>query len=60
MKRTKPLPIPQKEFGFAKDTFNLIQDWTADGVRLARELAEVQQARQLAEAAHVRLFPTED
>lgn len=60
MKRLKPLPVPQKEFGFTKDVFNLVQDWTADGERLARELAETEQARQLAEAGQARLFSTED
>lgn len=60
MKRTKPLLVPQNEFGFAQETFNLIQDWTNDGEWLLRELAETEQARRLAEAAQVRLFPRED
>ncbi|NDF00668.1 MAG: hypothetical protein EB034_20715 [Verrucomicrobia bacterium] len=60
MKRTKPLPVPQKEFGFTPNTFNLIQDWTNDGERLVRELAETEQARRLADTAQARLFPSED
>lgn len=51
MKGTKALPVPQKEFGFAKDVLNLISDWTTDGERLARELAEAERARQRAETA---------
>ena len=60
MKQTKPLPIPQKEFSFAKDVFNLFQEWTTDGERLAREAAEAELARQRVEATQVRLFPTEN
>lgn len=57
MKRTtRRLPIPQHEFGFAPDTFNLIQDTATDGERIARERAESERARQLAEQAQARLF----
>lgn len=60
MKHTKALPVPQKEFGFTKDVFNLFQEWTTDGERLARELAEAERARQRAEAIQAQLFPIED
>jgi hypothetical protein len=54
--RRRLLPIPQHEFGFTPDTFNLIQDTGFDGDRLARELAEAQAARHRAEQAQARLF----
>jgi hypothetical protein len=57
MKRnTRRLPIPQHEFGFVPDTFTLIQDTALDGQRLARERAEADRARSLAEAAQAALF----
>lgn len=56
MKQNQPLPIPQKEFGFAKDVFNLFHDWTSDGERIERERAEAEQARQRAVAAQAPLF----
>ena len=56
MKRTKAWPVPQKEFGFAKDVFNLFHEWTSDGERLKREQTEAQQARQRAAAAQAPLF----
>ena len=54
--RKRPLPIPQHEFGFTPDTFNLFQDTGLDGDRLARELAEAEAARHRAEQAQARLF----
>jgi hypothetical protein len=57
MKRIKHrLPIPQHEFGFAPDTFNLFQQSTLDGDRLARERAQADEARRLANTAQARLF----
>ena len=57
MKRSKRrLPIPQHEFGFAPDAFNLIQDTGLDGDRLAREREEAQRARHLADKAQTVLF----
>jgi len=57
MKRSKRrLPIPQHEFGFAPDCFNLIQDMGIDGDRIAREREEAERARRLAEAAQAPLF----
>ena len=59
MKRSKRLPIPQNEFGFAPNTFNLFGDCTSDGERIAREREQAEETRQLAEAAQTALFPTE-
>jgi hypothetical protein len=57
MKRNRRrLPIPQHEFGFVPDTFTLIQDTGLDGERLARERADADRARSLAEAAQAALF----
>jgi hypothetical protein len=56
MKRAKAPAIPQKEFGFAKDTFNLFQESTVDGERIARERKEAEKDRQIAEAAQCALF----
>ena len=54
------LPIPQHEFGFTPDTFCLMQDTGADGERLARERAELEKARRLADAAQNLLFHHKD
>ena len=60
MKRNRRrLPVPQHEFGFTPDTFNLIQETGVDGDRIARESAEADRARRLAEAAQVVLFATQ-
>jgi hypothetical protein len=57
MKRIKHrLPIPQHEFGFVPDTFNMFQQTTQDGDRLARERAQADEARRHAETAQARLF----
>ena len=61
MKPIKSMSIPQKEFGFAKDMFNLFHEWTSDGERLERERAETEveaaAARKRADAAQASLFP---
>jgi hypothetical protein len=57
MKRTRLLPVPQKEFPFAAEVFNLFSDWTLDGARLVREQAALDAARRQAEAAQAPLFP---
>jgi len=45
MKRNKRrLPLPQHEFGFTPDTFNLFAEVSLDGDRIARERAEAAQA----------------
>jgi hypothetical protein len=49
-------PIPQHEFGFTPDAFNLFPEATLDGDRIARERAETECARQAAAAAQPRLF----
>ncbi len=56
--RTKKhsLPIPQHEFGFAPDTFNLHQETTFDGDRIACERDAAEQARRQADTAQTRLF----
>ena len=54
--RRRPLPIPQNEFGFAPDTFNLFAESGLDGERITREQSEAQHRRQLADAAQHRLF----
>ena len=57
MRRTRRrLPVPQHEFGFTAATFNLFQETTLDGERVARELAEAEDARRRARAAQAGLF----
>ena len=56
MKCRRPLPIPQYEFGFTPDTFRLFSESTLDGERIARERAEAEKARRLADSAQSRLF----
>jgi hypothetical protein len=57
MKRsTRRLPIPQHEFGFAPNAFNLIAETGLDGERLAHEREEAQRARHLADKAQPVLF----
>lgn len=59
MKRNRRrLPVPQHEFGFTPDTFNLISETGLDGERITRERGEADHARRLAEAAQAALFPT--
>jgi hypothetical protein len=59
MKRSRRrLPVPQHEFGFTPDTFNLIQEIGIDGDRINRERAEADRARRHGEAAQVPLFAT--
>ena len=56
MKRNRRrLPIPQHEFGFSPQVFNLIQDQAVDGWRISRERAEVEKARRRAEAAQTEI-----
>ena len=50
------MPIPQWEFGFSADTFNLMQETGIDGERIARERREAEQDRELANAAQEKLF----
>jgi hypothetical protein len=61
MKRNRRrLPVPQHEFGFAPDTFNLIVETGLDGDRIIRERTETNHARRLAEAAQAALFTTKE
>jgi hypothetical protein len=50
------LPIPQWEFGFTPDTFNLVVETGVDGERIARECEQAKKARQLAEKAQAPLL----
>ena len=50
------LPVPQHEFGFTPDTFNLFTESAPDGERITREHAEAQQRRRAADAAQAALF----
>jgi hypothetical protein len=60
MKRTRRrLPVPQNECGFTPDTFNLFQDGTNDGERIAREREQAVKSRQLADMAQTALFQME-
>ena len=45
----RPLHIPQYEFGFAVDSFNLFGQSALDGERIARELAQAHADREAAE-----------
>ena len=56
MRRRRPLPIPQHEFSFSADTFTLFAETGVDGERIAREHAELDQARRAADAAQASLF----
>ena len=57
MKRNRRrLPIPQHEFLFAAETYRLTCETTLDGERLARERAEAERARTMAEKAQAALF----
>jgi hypothetical protein len=56
MRRRKHLSIPQHEFGFAVETFNLIQETGLDGARIAREQAEIANAREEAKAAQGQIL----
>ena len=59
MKRNRRrLPVPQHEFGFTPDTFNLIAETGLDGERITRERGEAEQARHHAETAQAALFIT--
>jgi hypothetical protein len=50
------LPIPQWEFGFAPETFNLILETGIDFARVAREREAAELAKEQADAAQARLF----
>ena len=57
MRRSKkPMPIPQWEFGFTAEAFNLTCEVSADGERITRERAECEQAKRQAEEKQIRLF----
>jgi hypothetical protein len=61
MKRSKRrLPIPQWEFGFTPDTFNLMIETAVDGERIIRERNEAERARRVAEQAQPALPMTDE
>jgi hypothetical protein len=61
MKRSKRrLPVPQHEFFFAPQAFNLFTEERLDGERIIRERAEADRARRAAEAAQARLFTSQN
>ena len=55
-KNKRRLPLPQHEFGFSPDTFNLFAEVSRDGERITREQAEAQQRRREAAAAQAAFF----
>jgi hypothetical protein len=55
-KSHKRLPIPQWEFAFAPDTFNLIVETGIDGERITQERKQMEKQRQIAEKAQSSLF----
>ena len=55
MRRHKRLPIPQHEFGFTPQAFNLIQDTALDGWRVTHERQTSEEARRQAEAAQPQI-----
>ena len=61
MKRTKRrLPLPQHEFGFAPDTFNLFAEVSLDGEHITREQAEAAERRRAADAAQAAFFTSKE
>ena len=56
MKRHKRLPIPQHEFGFTPEAFNLIQEISMDGARLSRERADLATAHHHATRAQTEIL----
>jgi hypothetical protein len=57
MKRSRRrLPVPQHEFGFTPDTFNLFAESAVDGERITRDQAEAEEKRRAAESAQTALF----
>jgi len=61
MKRNRRrLPVPQHEFSFAPQVYNLFTETTQDGDRIARERADADRARRAAESAQARLFASQN
>jgi hypothetical protein len=59
-KNKRRLPLPQHEFGFTPDTFNLFAELSLDGDRIAREQTEADKRRREAEAAQAAFFTTKE
>jgi hypothetical protein len=61
MKRNRRrLPVPQHEFGFTPDTFNLFAEVSLDGERITREQAEAAKRRRAAEAGQAAFFTSKE
>lgn len=61
MKRNRRrLLVPQWEFGFEPNTFNLTVETGLDGDRIARERAEAEHVRRITEIKQAVLLPDED
>jgi hypothetical protein len=57
MKRNRRrLPVPQPEFGFTPDAFNLMVESGIDGDRIARERGKAKPVRRKAGMAQAALF----
>ncbi len=54
------MPLPQHEFGFTPDAFNLFAEVSLDGERITREQAEAAERRREAAAAQAAFFHTEE
>ena len=59
-KRKRRLPLPQHEFGFSSDTFNLFAEVSLDGERITREQAESAERRRAAEAGQAPFFTSKE
>ena len=59
-KNKRRLSLPQHEFGFSPDTFNLFVEVSLDCERITREQAEAAERRREAEAAQAAFFHTEN
>lgn len=57
--KKRPLPVPQHEFGFVPDMFCLFGESALDGQRIAREQADAEEARRLAEELQQDLLDAE-
>ena len=59
-KNKRRLPLPQHEFGFSSDTFNLFAEVSLDGERITREQAEAAERRRAADAAQAAFFTSKE
>ena len=59
-KNKRRLPLPQHEFGFSPDAFNLFAEVSLDGERITREQAEAAERRRAAEAGQAAFFTSKE